>query len=137
MMGGGPIEAIGRAVRPTEQQRAGLEALQMTTMGMAQLVMASCPAEQPAGPVARLGIETDRITFMLFAVKTTSAAFSSFSLSAEQKVALNKVAAAATASAASLDRSPRPGPAATVTTRMTAASRCATSPAKVATLVRR
>ena len=78
MMGGGPIEAIGRAVRPTEQQRAGLEALQMTTMGMAQLVMASCPAEQPAGAVARLGIETDRITFMLFAVKTTSAAFSSF-----------------------------------------------------------
>ncbi len=85
-MAGGPIEAIGRAVRPTEQQRAGLEALQMTTMGMAQLVMASCPAEQPAGPVARLGVETERITFMLFAVKTTSAAFSSFygSLSDEQ-----------------------------------------------------
>jgi hypothetical protein len=94
MMGGGPIEAIGRAVRPTEQQRAGLEALQMTTMGMAQLVMASCPAEQPADAVARLGIETDRITFMLFAVKTTSAAFSSFydSLSAEQKAAFNKMA---------------------------------------------
>ena len=94
MMGGGPIEAIGRAVRPTEQQRAGLEALQMTTMGMAQLVMASCPTEQPAGAVARLGIETDRITFMLFAVKTTSAAFSSFYdlLSDEQKAAFNKMA---------------------------------------------
>ncbi len=93
-MAGGPIEAIGRAVRPTEQQRAGLEALQMTTMGMAQLVMASCPAEQPAGPVARLGVETERITYMLFAVKTTSAAFSSFygSLSDEQKAAFNKMA---------------------------------------------
>jgi LTXXQ motif family protein len=81
-------------VRPTEQQRAGLEALQMTTMGMAQLVMASCPAEQPAGPVARLGVETERITFMLFAVKTTGAAFSSFysSLSDEQKAAFDKMA---------------------------------------------
>jgi hypothetical protein len=93
-MAGGPIEAIGRVVRPTEQQRAGLEALQMTTMGMAQLVMASCPAEQPAGPVARLGVETERITFMLFAVKTTGAAFSSFysSLSDEQKAAFDKMA---------------------------------------------
>jgi hypothetical protein len=93
-MTGGPIEAIARVVRPTEQQRPGLEALQMTTMGMAQLVMASCPAEQPAGPVARLGVETERITFMLFAVKTTGAAFSSFysSLSDEQKAAFDKMA---------------------------------------------
>ena len=114
MMGGGPIEAIGHAVRPTEQQRAGLEALQMTTMGMAQLVMASCPTEQPAGAVARLGIETDRITFMLFAVKTTSAAFSSFYRLAQRRAK------------GGLQQD---GPAATVTTRMTAASRCATSPA--------
>ena len=93
-MTGGPIEASGRAGRPSEKQSPGLEALQMTTMGMAQLVMASCPAEQPAGAVARLGVETERITFRLFAVKTTGAAFSSFygSLSDEQKAAFDKMA---------------------------------------------
>ena len=44
--------------------------------------------------MARLGVETERITFMLFAVKTTGAAFSSFydSLSDEQKAAFNKMA---------------------------------------------
>jgi hypothetical protein len=46
----------------------------MLSMGMGQLLMTSCPNEPPADPLGRLAAATERITVMLFAVKTTSSA---------------------------------------------------------------
>ena len=89
-----PAQAIERTVRPVDQQRGGLEALRMLSMGMGQLLMTSCPSEPPADPLGRLAAATERITVMLFAVKTTSSALQGVydSLTDDQKTAFNKVA---------------------------------------------
>jgi LTXXQ motif family protein len=89
-----PTQAIERTVRPVDQQRGGLEALRMLSMGMGQLIMTSCPNEPPADPLGRLAAATERITVMLFAVKTTSSALQGVydSLTDDQKTAFNKVA---------------------------------------------
>ena len=60
----GPIE---QALRPTDEQRAGLEMLQQVSLGMAGLLMTSCPAHTPATPVARLESAQARLDSVLYA----------------------------------------------------------------------
>jgi hypothetical protein len=88
-----PMRAIGRALQPTEEQRASLEALQMRLAGMAQLIVSSCPTYPLLGPMGRIAAVSDRLDVMLFAVMTMSPALPDFyeSLSDKQKVGLNRV----------------------------------------------
>ena len=87
-----PMRAIERAVRPTEQQRATLEALRMRLAAMAQLIASSCPTYPLLGPTGRIAAAADRLDVMLFTVMTLSPALPDFhdSLSDKQKAALDR-----------------------------------------------
>jgi LTXXQ motif family protein len=87
------MRAIERALRPTEQQRASLEALRMRLAGMAQLIISSCPTYPLLGPMGRIAAASDRLDVMLFAVMTMTPALPDFyeSLSDKQKVSLGRV----------------------------------------------
>jgi hypothetical protein len=94
--GGGvnwPIHAIERVVRPSAQQRAMLQGLQMRLAGMAQLVGSSCPDYPLLGAMDRFAAASDRLDVMLFALLTLSPALPDFyaSLSDKQKAALDRV----------------------------------------------
>ena len=84
--------ALERVIKPTPEQRASLQALQMQFAGLAQLVLSSCPAETPTSPVDRLAAAGDRLTTMLFAVMNAGPALQAFyySLSEEQKANIGK-----------------------------------------------
>ena len=84
-----PSEHIEQRVRPSDEQRRALETLRMTAMGMAQLLMASCPQDATATPLARLQAAEKRLNAMLYAVRIVGPAFNGFyaSLSDEQKAA--------------------------------------------------
>jgi hypothetical protein len=104
---GWPMRAIERALRPTEQQRAGLEALRMRLAGMAQLIISSCPTYPLLGPMGRIAAASDRLDVMLFAVMTMTPALPDFyeSLSDKQKVSLDRVIRQLRRPAGSGDRS--------------------------------
>ena len=53
-----PSEEIEQRVRPTQEQRESLQALQMTVQGLGQFLMASCPKDPPTTPLERLGAAT-------------------------------------------------------------------------------
>jgi hypothetical protein len=91
-MADGPARAIERAVRPTQQQRASLEALRLRSAGMAQLIMTSCRAYPLAGDMGRFAAVTDRLDVMLFAAMTISPALVDFydSLDDKQKMSLER-----------------------------------------------
>jgi LTXXQ motif family protein len=84
--------AIEQIIKPTPEQRASLQELQMRFAGLAQLVLSSCPSETPASPVDRLAAAGDRLTTMLFAVMNAAPALQAFygSLSDEQKANIGK-----------------------------------------------
>jgi LTXXQ motif family protein len=88
-----PMRAIERAVRPSEQQRASLEALRQRSAAMAQLIVSSCPTYPLLGHMGRFAAATDRLDVMLFAVMTMSPALQDFhdSLSDQQKTGLDRV----------------------------------------------
>ena len=92
--GGAPstMRAIERAVRPTEQQRAGLEALRLRSAGMVQLVASSCPADPLPDHMGRFAAVTDRLDVMLFAVMSMSPVLQGFydSLNEQQKTGLDR-----------------------------------------------
>jgi hypothetical protein len=73
-----PMRAIERAVRPTEQQRASLDALRLGTAGMAQLIKSSCPTYPLLGHMGRFAAASDRLDVMLFAVMTMAPAVQGF-----------------------------------------------------------
>jgi len=91
-MADGPMRAIERAVRPTQQQRASLEAVRMRAGGMAQLMMSSCHAYPLKGDMGRFAAVTDRLDVMLFAAMTISPALVEFydSLNDKQKTSLER-----------------------------------------------
>jgi hypothetical protein len=103
-MADGPARAIERAVRPTQQQRASLEALRLRSAGMAQLIMSSCRAYPLSGDMGRFAAVTDRLDVMLFAAMTISPALVDFydSLNDKQKTSLERTMR-------QLRRSGRPG----------------------------
>jgi len=87
------MRAIERALRPTEQQRASLEALRLRSAGMTQLIISSCPTYPLLGHMGRFAAATDRLDVMLFAVMTMSPALQDFyeSLDDKQKAGLDRV----------------------------------------------
>jgi hypothetical protein len=82
---------IEQRVRPSNEQRPGLEALRMTSMGLARLLTASCPSGMPATPVERLDAADRRLNSLLYAVVTLRAPLDGFyaSLSDQQKTRFN------------------------------------------------
>jgi LTXXQ motif family protein len=105
-----PNEQIERRVRPSNEQRESLQTLQMTTQGMAQLLMASCPSaspqgasspgaspkEPPATPLERLDAAEKRLNAMLYAARVVGPAVRGFydSLSDAQKASFNALGGA-------------------------------------------
>lgn len=77
----------GRGVRPTEEQRAGADALKTTSAMLAKAVAASCPSGMPATPVARLDAADKRLNALLYAVATLRAPLDAYytALNAAQK----------------------------------------------------
>ena len=73
-----PLRAIERAVRPTDQQRASLDALRLGSAGMARLIMSSCPIYPLLGHMGRFAAASDRLDVMLFAVMTLAPAVQGF-----------------------------------------------------------
>src|SRR5258705_8958942 len=49
-----PAPLLEQRVRPNPGQRAALEAVKMTSAGLARMVASSCPAERPLNPFGRL-----------------------------------------------------------------------------------
>jgi LTXXQ motif family protein len=93
-----PSAQIGRRVRPSEQQRASLEALQKTLFGMAVYLKGACQAEGLKTPVARLDAAMRRLDAMLYAIIAISPALDDFygQLSDEQKARFNSIDRAST-----------------------------------------
>jgi hypothetical protein len=88
-----PAALIGRRVRPNEQQRASLQALQKTLFGMAMYLKGACPSEAQSTPIARLDAAMHRLDGMLYAVIAISPALDDFygQLSDEQKARFNAI----------------------------------------------
>ena len=82
-----PTAEIDRTVRPTEAQRASLVALQDATAKAADMLKASCEADESLTPPARLAAVGKRLDTMLQAVKTVRSALDDFygALNDEQK----------------------------------------------------
>jgi LTXXQ motif family protein len=93
-----PSAQIGRRVRPSEQQRASLEALQKTLFGMAVYLKGACQADGLKTPVARLDAAMRRLDAMLYAVIAISPALDDFygQLTDEQKARFNSIDRAST-----------------------------------------
>jgi hypothetical protein len=93
-----PAALIGRRVRPNQQQRASLEALQKTLFGMAMYLKGACPNQAQSTPVARLDAAMHRLDGMLYAVIAISPALDDFYslLSDEQKARFNSINRAST-----------------------------------------
>jgi hypothetical protein len=93
-----PAGLIGRRVRPNEQQRVSLEALQKTLFGMAMYLKGACPSEAQSTPIARLDAAMHRLDGMLYAVIAISPALDDFygQLSDEQKARFNSIDRAST-----------------------------------------
>jgi len=82
-----PTAEIDRTVRPTEAQRASLVALQNDTAKAADMLKASCQADDSLTPPARLAAVGKRLESMLQAVKTVRSGLDDFygALNDEQK----------------------------------------------------
>ena len=88
-----PGSQIEKMVRPNEAQQASLNALQDATNKAAEQLAASCPAELPTTPPARLAAVTKRLDVMLQAVKNVRVALDDFygTLNDEQKAQFNTI----------------------------------------------
>ena len=86
-----PTALLEQRVRPSPGQRAALEAVKMTSAGLARMVASSCPAERPLTPLGRLDAADKRLNTLLYAVVTLRAPVDGFyaSLSDAQKTRLS------------------------------------------------
>ena len=86
-----PTREIEQRVRPADEQRQALEMLRMTTLGMVQLLMASCPTDVPHTPLMRLDVAEKRLDALLYAARVVAPAVNGFylALADEQKAAFN------------------------------------------------
>jgi LTXXQ motif family protein len=82
-----PAARIEQAIRPNEEQRASLQALQAQLSELAQFLMTSCPRDVPPTPLAKLDAASDRVNAILFTLMSMDPAFVNFysSLSDQQK----------------------------------------------------
>jgi len=88
-----PNEQVERRVRPSNEQRQNFQTLQMTTRGMAQQLMASCPKAPPPTALERLDAAEKRLNALLYAARMVGPALRAFydSLSPEQKTRFTAV----------------------------------------------
>jgi LTXXQ motif family protein len=88
-----PAAEIEQRVRPADGQRQALEMLRMTTLGMTQFLMASCPSETPRSPLARVDAAEKRLDALLYAARVVAPAVNGFylALADEQKTAFRSL----------------------------------------------
>jgi len=88
-----PAEQIGQVVRPNDEQRGRLDALDAAAREAADAIKAACPGELPATPPDRLAAEGKRLAAILHAVETVRPRLDNFyaSLSNEQKARFNTI----------------------------------------------
>ncbi len=88
-----PQAQIERVVQPTKAQRAPLEQLRQTALGLAQFVASTCPASAPRTAPARLEAIKERLGALRYAASNVSPAYEQFyaSLSDAQKARLQSV----------------------------------------------
>jgi hypothetical protein len=88
-----PTALLEQRIRPRPEQHAALEAVKMTSMGLARMVASSCPTERPLTPVGRLDAADKRLNTLLYAVVTLRAPVDGFyaSLNDAQKTRLSGV----------------------------------------------
>ena len=88
-----PAEQIDRTVRPTEAQRAKLDALQAAVSQGTDAIKAACPSEIPTTPPARLAAAGGHLHAMLQAVETIRPPLHDFynALSDDQKARFNSM----------------------------------------------
>ena len=88
-----PGAMIDQAVKPTDDQRKGLEALQSAAAKASDMLKSSCQSESANTPPARLAAVSKRLDTMLQAVKTVRTPLDSFygSLNDEQKASFDAI----------------------------------------------
>jgi hypothetical protein len=88
-----PIERIGDAVNPTDEQEPKLTALKDATDKAVAILQAACPEETPITPPGRLEVMEKRLQAMIDAANTVKPALTDFfaSLSNEQKARFNEI----------------------------------------------
>jgi len=84
-----PADLIDQRLRPDDEQRQALETLRLTTLGMTQVLMVSCPSEAPDTPLIRLTAAEQRLDALLYAARVLAPAVHAFygTLNDEQKAA--------------------------------------------------
>jgi hypothetical protein len=85
------VEAIERAVHPTDAQKGTFDALKSASTKAAEMIATACPQEFPNTPSERLASMEKRLGTMLEAIKIVRPAFDNFyaSLSEEQRQKLS------------------------------------------------
>jgi hypothetical protein len=85
------VEAIERAVRPTDAQKGTFDALKSASTKAAEMIATACPQEFSKSPPERLASMEKRLGTMLEAIKIVRPAFDNFyaSLSEEQRQKLS------------------------------------------------
>ncbi|MBO0752458.1 MAG: Spy/CpxP family protein refolding chaperone, partial [Bradyrhizobiaceae bacterium] len=88
-----PEAKIQAALRPNAEQQTKLKALQDAATQAAELLAASCPAQQPTTPPARLEAISKRLDTMRTALKNIRSALDDLyaDLSDEQKAQFNQI----------------------------------------------
>jgi hypothetical protein len=88
-----PADEIERRVRPDDEQRQAVETLRLTTLGMTQMLMESCPAEPPDTPLARLAAADKRLDALLYAARVVAPTLHGFHglLAEEQRTAFEAI----------------------------------------------
>jgi hypothetical protein len=91
LAGGAAIDAIAKAVNPTGDQTAKLDALKASEADAGKALSASCAAQTPMTAVARLDAVQTRLQAMIQAANTVGGPLNDFyaSLNDEQKAAFN------------------------------------------------
>jgi hypothetical protein len=89
-----PQEHIERVLQPTKAQRALLEQLRQTSLGLAQFVASTCPKEMPRTALQRLDAVKDRLAVLRYAASNITPVFDRFyaSLSESQRARFQRLA---------------------------------------------
>jgi hypothetical protein len=96
-----PIQRIEQVVQPTAEQQDTFNGLKAASAKAAEGLQASCPAQMPTTPLARLDAVGTRLKAMLTAMHTVRPKLQQFyaSLSDEQKARFDTMGPPPTASA--------------------------------------
>ena len=86
-----PVQRIEQVIQPNAQQQEAFDALKKASEDVAEKLQASCPAQMPQTPVARLEAVNTRLAAMVDAMKSVRPKLADFygSLTDEQKARFN------------------------------------------------